>query len=65
MSVPIYVKCILRPSSVLEADGKLKSGDELAAVNEILLVNVMKKYASNALSNVLQDRVRVLVVQDL
>ena len=40
--VPIYVimRCIL-PSSVLEADGKLKSGDKLVAVNKILLVNVM------------------------
>ena len=35
--VPMYVKRIL-PSSVLEADGKLNSGDELVAVNEILLV---------------------------
>ena len=35
--VPIYVKHIL-PSSVLEADGKLNSGDELVGVNEILLV---------------------------
>ena len=35
--VPMYVKCIL-PSSVLEADGKLNSGDELVSVNEILLV---------------------------
>ena len=61
--VPIYVKRIL-PSSVLETDGKLKSGDELVAVNEILLVNVTKEYASNVLSNV-QDRVRLLVLQDL
>ena len=62
--VPIYIKCSL-PSSVLEADGKLKSGNELVAVNELLLVNVMKEYASNVLSNV-QDRVWLLqVLQDL
>ena len=36
----------------------------LVAVNEILLVNVTKEYASNVLSNV-QDRVRLLVLQDL
>ena len=51
-------------ASVLEADGKLKSGNELVAVNELLLVNVMKAYASNVLSNV-QDRVWLLqVLQD-
>ena len=61
--MPICVKYIL-PSSVLETDRKLKSGDELVAVNEILLVNVTKEYASNVLSNV-QDRVRLLVLQDL
>ena len=61
--VPICVKYIL-PSSVLEADGKLRSGDEQVAVNEILLVNATKEYASNVLSNV-QDRVRLLVLQDL
>ena len=32
--VPIYVKHI-QPSSVLEADGKLKSRDKLVAVNKI------------------------------
>ena len=61
--VPIYMKRIL-PSSVLEADGKLKSGDKLVTVNKILLLNFMKEYASNMLSNV-QDRVRLLVLQDL
>ena len=33
-NVPIYVKHI-QPSSVLEADGKLKSRDKLVAVNKI------------------------------
>ena len=61
--IPIYVKRIF-PSSVLQADGKLKSGDELIAVNEILLVNVTKEYASNVLTNV-QDEVRLLALQDL
>ena len=51
-------------SVLLEADRKLKSGDELVAVNKILLVNVTEEYASNVLSNV-QDRVRLLVLQDL
>ena len=61
--IPIYVKRIL-PSSVLEADGKLKTGDELVAVNEILLVNVTKEYASKVLTNA-QGRVRLLALQDL
>ena len=46
-------------ASVLETDRKLKSGNELVTVNELLLVNVTKEYASNVLSNV-QDRVRLL-----
>ena len=61
-NVPIYVKHIL-PSSVLEADGKLKSGDELSAANEILF-KVTKEYASNVFSNV-QYRMRLPVLQDL
>ena len=41
---------------MLKADGKLKSGDEMVAVNEILVVNVTKEYASNVLNNVQDSR---------
>ena len=60
---PIYVKRILG-DSVLQKDGRLKAGDELVAVNDTLLVNVTKEYASNVLSNV-QGEVRLLAIQDL
>ena len=34
--VPIYVKRIL-PESVLQEDAKIKTGDELVAVNDLIL----------------------------
>ena len=61
--VPIYIKRILS-DSVLQKDGKLKTGDELIAVNDLLLVNATKEYASHALSNVV-GTVRLLAIQDL
>ena len=42
----------------------MKSGDELAAVNDLILYNSTKAYATEALSNV-QGKVRLLVIQDL
>ena len=49
--VPIYVKRIL-PESVLQEDAKIKTGDELVAVNDLILYNSTKEYATQALSNV-------------
>ena len=39
--VPIYVKRIL-PESVLQEDTKIKTGDELVAVNDLILYNSTK-----------------------
>ncbi|XP_064387156.1 PDZ domain-containing protein 2-like isoform X2 [Halichondria panicea] len=61
--LPIVVKRIL-PGSLAEQDGRLKSGDELVAMNEKLLVGVAKDVAINALSN-LDGTVRLLVLQDV
>lgn len=61
--VPIYVKRIL-PNSPLQREGKLKCGDELVAVNDILLVNTTKEYATETLSNI-DGHIRLLAVQDL
>lgn len=60
--LPIVVKRVL-PGSLAEKDGRLKSGDELIAVNDTLLVGVRKDFAINALSN-MEGRVRLLVLQD-
>ena len=60
--LPVLVKRVL-PDSLAEADGRLKAGDELIAVNETLLVGVPKDYAINALSKMEGD-VRLLVLQD-
>ena len=60
---PIYIKRIL-PDSVLQRDGKLKAGDQLIAVNDVLLVNAAKEHASEILSNV-GGVVRLLAIQDL
>ena len=48
--VPIYVKRIL-PESVLQEDAKIKTGDDLVAVNDLILYN-STEYATQALSNV-------------
>ena len=61
--VPIYVKRIL-PESVLQKDSKIKTGDELVAVNDLIIHNVTKDYATEALTNV-QGPVRLLLIQDL
>ena len=61
--VPVYIKRIL-PDSVLHSDAKIKTGDELIAVNDIILVNATKEYATEALSSV-QGAVRLLLLQDL
>ena len=60
--LPIVIKRVL-PMSVAEQDGRLKTGDELIAVNDTLLVGVNKDYAINALTN-MQGHVRLLVLQD-
>ena len=60
---PIYVKRVLG-DSVLQKEGKLKTGDELIAVNDVLLVNATKEHASEVLSNV-EGCVRLLAIQDL
>ena len=62
-AAPIYIKRILG-DSVLQNEGKLKAGDELIAVNDILLVNATKEHASEVLSSV-EGAVRVLAIQDL
>ena len=61
--VPIYVKRIL-PESVLQEDAKIKTGDELVAVNDLILYNSTKEYATQALSNV-EGTIRLLLIQDL
>ena len=61
--VPIYIKRIM-PESVLTRDGKLKTGDELIAVNDIVLVNATKDSATEALSNI-EGKIRLLALQDL
>ena len=60
--LPIVVKRVL-PGSLAEKDGQLKSGDELVAMNDKILVGVPKDVAINALSN-LEGKVRLLVLQD-
>ena len=60
--LPIIIKRVL-PDCIAEMDGRLKSGDELIAVNDTLLVGVTKDFAINALSNI-QDHVRLLALQD-
>lgn len=61
--VPIYIKRILS-DSVLVRDGRLKTGDELIAVNDVVLVNATKDIATEALSNS-QGKIRLLALQDL
>ena len=61
--VPIYVKRIL-PESVLQKESKIKTGDELIAVNDVILVNSTKEYATQSLSNV-EGTVRLLAMQEL
>lgn len=60
--LPIIIKRVL-PNSLAERDGRLKSGDELIAVNETLLVGVAKDTAIETLSNI-SGNVRLLVLQD-
>lgn len=60
--LPIIIKRVL-PNCVAEKDGRLKSGDELIAVNDTLLVGASKDFAINALSNI-RGRVRLLALQD-
>ena len=60
--LPIIIKRVL-PNSLAERDGRLKSGDELIAVNETLLVGVAKDAAIETLSNI-SGKVRLLVIQD-
>ena len=60
--LPILVKRVL-PDSLAEENGRLKTGDELVAVNETLLVGVTKDFAINALSR-MEGEVRLLVLQD-
>ena len=58
--IPIYVKRIL-PESVLQEDAKIKTGDELVAVNDLILYNSTKEYATQALSNV-EGTIRLLLI---
>ena len=60
--LPIIIKRVL-PNCVAEKDGRLKSGDELIAVNDTLLVGVSKDFAINALSS-MRGHVRLLALQD-
>ena len=60
--LPIVIKRVL-PNSLAERDGRLKTGDELVAVNDTLLVGVAKDVAIETLSN-LSGSVRLLVLQD-
>ncbi|CAI8006001.1 Multiple PDZ domain protein [Geodia barretti] len=60
--LPIIIKRVL-PNSLAERDGRLKSGDELIAVNDTLLVGVAKDVAIETLSN-LSGKVRLLVLQE-
>ena len=60
--LPIVIKRVL-PGSPAERDGRLKSGDELVAVDDALLVGVAKDAAIETLSN-LSGTVRLLVSQD-
>lgn len=60
--LPIIVKRVL-PGSLAEREGRLKTGDELVAVNENLLVGMSKTYAIDVLSRMEGD-VRLLVLQD-
>ena len=60
--LPIIIKRVLS-NSLAERDGRLKSGDELVAVNDTLLVGVAKDVAIETLSN-LSGNVRLLVLQD-
>ena len=49
---------------MLQKDSKIKTGDELVAVNDLIIHNVTKDYATDALTNV-QGTVRLLLIQDL
>ena len=60
--LPIIIKRVLHNGSA-EKDGRLKSGDELIAVNDSLLVGVAKDVATETLSN-LSGTVRLLAIQD-
>ena len=60
--LPIIVKRVL-PGSLAEKDGRLKTGDELVAMNDTLLVGVRKDTAIETLSN-MNGEVRLLVLQD-
>ena len=60
--LPIIIKRVL-PGSLAEKDGKLKSGDELIAVNDTLLVGMRKDFAINTLSNI-EGPIRLLVLQE-
>lgn len=60
--LPIIIKRVL-PGSLAEMDGRLKTGDELVAVNDTLLVGVRKDTAIETLSN-MKGEVRLLVLQD-
>lgn len=61
--LPIVIKRVL-PGSLAEENGRLKSGDELVAVNEMILVGASKDNAINHLSEAKGD-IRLLVLQDI
>ncbi len=60
--LPILVKRVLQ-DSLAERDGRLKSGDEIIAVNETLLVGMSKEYAINVLSK-MEGTIRLLILRD-
>ena len=60
--LPIIIKRVL-PDSLAERDGRLKSGDELVAVNETLLVGVTKDIAIETLTN-MSGKCRLLILQE-
>ena len=51
-------------SLVLQEDAKIKTGDELVAVNNLILYYSTKEYATQALCNV-EGTIRLLLIQDL
>ena len=55
-----YVKRIL-PESVLQENAKIRTGDELVVVNDLILYNSTKEYATQALSNV-EVTIRLLLI---
>ena len=51
---------------MLQEDAKIKTGDELVAVNDLILYILTKEYATQALSlSNVEGTVRLLLIQDL